>query len=78
MSAKICARCEHFRFRDDEGIVYPQVSHGIARCNSLDGQHLPTAPFVPWDGSICVLFGVAADVGARLGWIDKQRIKEGK
>lgn len=76
MSAKICARCAHFRFRDDQGVVYPQIAHGIGRCDGFDGQYAPIVPFVHWDAPPCILYGVSVDAAVRKGWIDKQQAKE--
>ena len=78
MTTKTCARCSHFRFRDDKGSVYPQIEHGIGRCDGFDGHVAPMVPFVRWDSQPCILFDVAKDAGTRMEWIDKQIAKEKK
>ena len=71
----ICARCSHFRFRDDQGAPYPQVAHGLGRCDGFDGHVAPVVPFVRWNARVCVIYGLAKDAGSRSEWIDKQAAK---
>lgn len=78
--ATICARCSHFRFRDDKNAVYPQIAHGIGRCDGFDGHVVPTVQYVRWNAWVCILYGLAKDAPEdaekRRGWIDKQIAKD--
>jgi hypothetical protein len=77
MTAKICACCEFFHFRDTTGEPYPQITEGIGRCSGYDGHAPVTEPFVAWNGNPCVHFGKAADMAARIQFCEMRKRKEG-
>lgn len=76
MSNAICAQCQHFSLKGDDGKSLPQAAAGIGRCHGYDGYVAPVEPFVRWDTPHCVLFGKAKDIGLRLRWVEKQTEKE--
>lgn len=76
MRDHICAMCEHFKSRDKDGKVLPQIEHGIGRCAGYDGHVLPVQPFVRWDAPYCVNFSKAADMAKRIQWIEMKKRDE--
>lgn len=75
---ELCARCEHFKFKDADEQPYPQLEHGIGRCAGYDGHIAPVEPWVRWDARTCVNFGRAKDMEKRMQWISmRKRAEEG-